>query len=87
MCATQTCCATLRTSLPKWCSSDFEGCETISKRFFGIFGWFFLDFRLMSDAAVQGHWSGVTGGGSPPLNVGNMLDVVVDRYMYIDPKS
>jgi hypothetical protein len=37
--------------------------------------------------AVQGHWSGVTGGGSPPLNVGNMLDVVVDRYMYIDPKS
>jgi hypothetical protein len=23
-----------------WCSSDFEGCETIFKRFWGIFGCF-----------------------------------------------
>ena len=38
----------------------------------------FLDFRLISDAAVQGHWSGVTGAAPRRLNVGNMLDV--DRY-------
>ena len=59
----------------KWCSSDFE---RIVKRFLGILGFSPLDFCLVSDAVVWGHWSGVTGGGSPPPakcinNVGNML--------------
>ena len=40
--------------------------ETISSDFFGHIVLFFLDFRLVSDAVLQGHWSGVTGGGSPP---------------------
>ena len=37
-----------------------------SSDFGGHFWLCFLDCRLISDAAVQCHWSGVTGGGSPP---------------------
>ena len=39
--------------------------ETISSDFCAY--WVvFPRFRLVSDAVLQGHWSGVTGGGSPP---------------------
>ena len=43
-----------------------EGCEDDFQAILGHFWLFFFYFRLISDAAVQGHWSGVTWGGSPP---------------------
>ena len=65
----------------KWCSSDFEGCETISKRFLGIFAVIVFP-RFVPDIGRRCAHR-VTGQGSPGaaprrLNVGNMLDV--DRY-------
>ena len=50
----------------KWCSSDFEGFENDFQAILGHFWLFFIDFRPVSDAVAQSHWSGVTGGGSPP---------------------
>ena len=59
----------------KWCSSDFEGFETIFKRFLGNFGCFSSIFAWYRMPLCRATGQGSPGAAPHRLNVGNLLDV------------